>query len=86
MDKKFYRATMIGGVILFVIGIILIFCAADIGRELAYRALQANGGSMDTDEYMFIMRSKALSFQLVGTVCSIVGGIGVFLFEYKSSC
>ena len=86
MNKEFYRATVIGGVILFVTGIILMLYATDIGRELAYRALQANGGSMDTEEYMFIMRSKALSFQLVGTVCSIVGGIGVFLFEYKSSC
>lgn len=34
MNKKFYRATMIGGVILFVIGIMLILYAADIGREL----------------------------------------------------
>ena len=86
MDKKLYRATMIGGVILFVIGIFLILYAADLGRELAYQAIQANGGSMDTEEFMFIMRSKTLSFQLAGTVCSIVGGIGVFLFEYKSSC
>lgn len=83
MDKKFYRATVIGGVILFVIGIILILYAADIGGELAHHAIQANGGSMATEEYMFIMQSKTLSFQLVGTVCAIVGGIGVFLFEYK---
>ena len=86
MNKKIYKAAMISGVILFVIGILLIIYAADIGRELAYRALQANGGSMATDEFMFIMQSKALSFQLVGTVCSIVGGIGVLLFGYKSCC
>ena len=85
MDKRFYRATIIGGVILFVIGVILILYATDIGRELASHAIQANGGSMATDEYMFIMQSKTLSFQLVGTVCSIVGGIGVFLIEYKSN-
>ena len=83
MDKKFYRTTIIGGVILFAIGIVLILCATNIGRDLAYHAIQANGGSMATDEYMFIMQSKTLSFQLVGTVCAIVGGIGVFLFEYK---
>ena len=41
---------------------------------------------MDTEEYMFIMKSQTLSFQLVGTVCSIVGGIGVLLFGYKSNC
>ena len=86
MDKKFYWAAMISGAILFVIGIVLVLCAVDIGRELAHHAIQANGGSMATDEFMFIMQSKTLSFQLVGTVCSIVGGIGVFLFEYKSSC
>lgn len=86
MDKKFYRTTMIVGAILFIIGIILIFGATDIGRELAYHAIQANGGSMDTEEYMFIMKSQTLSFQLVGTVCSIVGGIGVLLFGYKSNC
>lgn len=86
MDKKFYRTTIIGGVILFVIGIILILYATDIGRLLASKALYSNGGSMGAEEYMFIMQSKTLSFQFVGTVCSIVGGIGVFLFEYKSNC
>ena len=84
MNKKSYKA-VIGGVILFVIGIMLILYAADIGRELAHRAIQANGGSMDTEEFMFIMKSKTLSFQLIGTVCSVIGGIGVFLFEYKSN-
>ena len=86
MDKKFYRATMIGGAILFAIGVILILYAADIGGELAHHAIQANGGSMATEEYMFIMQSKTLSFQLIGTICSIVGGIGSFLFAYKHSC
>lgn len=86
MDKKFYRTTMIGGMILFVIGLVLIFCASNIGRELAYHAIQANGGSMDTEEYMFIMKSQTLSFQLAGTVCSIVGGIGASIFGYKSNC
>lgn len=89
MDKKFYKATMIGGVILFAIGIVLILCAADIGRELAHHAIQANGGSMDTEEFMFIMRSKTLSFQLAGTVCSVVGGVvggtGAILCGYKSN-
>ena len=86
MNKKFCRAIMISGVILFVIGIILILYAADIGRELASHAIQANGGSMAADEYMFIMQSKTLSFQLAGTVCSIVGGIGALLFGYKNNC
>ena len=86
MNKKFYRATMIGGVILFVIGIILILCATNIGRELASHAMQANGGSMYTDEYMFIMKSQTLSFQLIGVVCSIVGGTGALFFGYKSNC
>lgn len=72
--------------LLFVIGIILILCAADIGRELASHALRANGGSMDTEEYMFIMQSKTFSFQLVGTVCSVVAGISAFLFRYKRNC
>ena len=53
MNKKFYRATMIGGVILFVIG---------------------------------IMKSQTLSFQLIGVVCSIVGGTGALFFGYKSNC
>lgn len=87
MDKKFCRASMAGGVILFVIGIILILWAADIGMKLASHAIRANGGSMATDEYMFIMESKTLSFQLAGTVCSIaggvIGGIGVFFSGYK---
>lgn len=77
---------MIGGVILFVIGIILMFCATNIGRELAYHAIQANGGSMDTEEYMFIMKSQTLSFQLIGVVCSIVGGIGALFCGNKSNC
>ena len=65
MNKRFYRTTMLGGVILFVIGIILILFTANIGRELAHYAIQANGGSIDTEEYLFIMQTQILSFQFI---------------------
>lgn len=79
MNRKTLKAAAVIGAALFVAGLILVFAAVPIGSGAADRAIQANGGSMDTERYYFIMRSTALSAQIGGTVCALVGGLGAIL-------
>lgn len=82
--KNVKRTMVIVGILLFVIGILVLFNGANIGLFLAEKAIHANGGSMDTQQYHFIMESNTLSYQLGGAIIAIIGGICAVLFGYKS--
>lgn len=71
------------GICLFVAGMIVLFNGTNIGMFLANQTLSANGGSMGTEKYYFIMESNTLSCQLGGTVLSIIGGISTVIFGYR---
>ncbi len=76
MNKK---AVLIGAV-LFAAGLLLLLSATSLGVGAASRAIQANGGSMDTEKYFFIMKSTTLSCQIGGAGCALTGSLcGVFL-------
>ncbi len=70
------------GIVLFIAGLTLLIGAANLGMEAASRAIQANGGSMETDKYYFIMESVTRSYQIAGAICSLVGGLGMVLSPY----
>lgn len=84
MDKKKLNIAQTVCLALFMVGIILLFSATKIGVSAAENAIQANGGSMDTEMFYLIMKSTTLSYQIGGAVCSLIGGIGMVLFTYKS--
>ncbi len=72
------------GILLFIAGMVILFHGADIGTRIANQELHANGGSMDTSLYQFMMSSNTLTAQLTGTVLAIVGGICAIIFGSKS--
>lgn len=71
------------GVLLFVVGIIVLFNGTNIGIDIANKALHANGGSMDTEMYHFIMKSSALSYQIGGGIFAFIGGASTIIFGQK---
>ena len=72
------------GIALFALGLIVLFNGTNIGIGLARQALWANGGTLDTEEYYFIMRSNTLGYQLGGAVVSAIGGACAIVFGRKS--
>jgi hypothetical protein len=71
--KRINWIIVIVGLLLFVAGGILLFNATNIGVSLARKAIQNNGGSLNTEEYYLILKSNTLSYQLGGTILSIIG-------------
>lgn len=77
---------------LFAAGLVLIFSAASIGTALAGHARAAASsvayteggifisGGMPAETYYFLMSAHALSCQMGGAVCALVGGAGALLF------
>ncbi len=70
------------GLVLFAAGLILIFCAAPLGIDAAGSALRANGGTMDSGRYQFILESRTVSCQLGGVVCALTGGASALLAAF----
>jgi phosphotransferase system glucose/maltose/N-acetylglucosamine-specific IIC component len=72
MDRKSSRVVSI---ILFIIGIGVIYKSAILGLNKANSYLANNGGSMDTSQFMNIMQGEIISFRLIGLILSLIGGL-----------
>ena len=83
MDKELKRMVLVVGAISLVIGMIVLFSATNFGLAMAQNAINANGGSMDTEMYYWIMQSNARSFQMGGAIVSALGGLVTILGLYK---
>lgn len=80
MKKRTYDTAIFIAVLLLILGVILLFSATSLGQSAGDAAIRGNGGSMDTSRYYMIMESATLSWQLVGTVLGLTGGIGSVVF------
>ncbi|GEM_PF-4701772 len=81
MKKK----TVILSLSLFIcfVGLMMIFNATTLGCNYANRALSSAGG-MDTEQFYFLMKSGAVSFQLGGVVTALLGGTAAMIFGSKT--
>lgn len=76
------RIVTLCGIGLFIMGLLVLFNATNIGVNIANKAIQAYGGSMDTEEFYFIMKSHTLSYQIGGAIIALVGGLSSILIGY----
>lgn len=79
MKKKMAKKSLYIMVMVFIIGIILIFSSPLIGQNLGDKAIGRNGGVMDTSQYHRIIDTNSSTFQTAGLVLSLVGGFGLLL-------
>lgn len=70
--------TIIFGVI-FVIGIIILMNSVGYGSHEMSNIMKANGGSMDTNTYLIYLEQSIIKYRFVGSILSILGGIGVLI-------
>lgn len=69
--------------VLMIMGMIMIFTATNAGLRAGSAAIDAAGGSMDTDKYYMIMEFSTWEALIGGGVMALLGG-GGFLISLKS--
>lgn len=79
MKKEMAKKSLALMITVFIIGCILILSSPLIGQNLGDKAIQRNGGSMDTGRYERIIDTNASNYQTIGTIIALVGGFGLLL-------
>jgi hypothetical protein len=82
MKKRFALISLIIMVGLLVGGLVMMFNSTTAGRNEGQRAIQAYGGTMDTQQYNNIINSTTENFRTAGMVISLVGGFGLLISGY----
>lgn len=80
MKTKMETVFIMAVAVIFVIGIVILMCASNLGVLAGSAAIQANGGSMDTEQYYMIMKLSTVSYQIAGAILSSIGGLGSIVF------
>lgn len=62
--------------ILFLVGLVLIFGSVGWGSGTANAYLRSLGGSMDTGQFTVILQGYINQFRWAGSILSIIGGFG----------
>lgn len=62
--------------VLFCIGIFVIFNSIPWGSEAANGYLRSQGGGMDTTQFMIILQEYINAYRVVGGILAITGGLG----------
>ena len=81
MKKNFVVNALLVMSITFIIGLVLIFVAPSIGRNVGDRAI-INSGGMDTIQFERIINETTTSFRMIGLVISLVSGFGIITSGY----
>lgn len=79
MCGKSLKKTVIALGMIFTIGVIMILVATQYGIMTASRIIDRQGGNLDLNYYYLIVKSNALSFQIIGTILSTISGVGALL-------
>lgn len=71
---------------IFVVGIIILMNSLNLGDKEVSGIMKDNGGSMDTTTYLIYLEQSIIKFRFLGSIISILGGLGVIkICNYKSN-
>lgn len=79
MKRKAVIAAAAIALVVFLLGIALIFNATDAGRDAGNQAIRKHGGSMDTQQYIMVIDSTSQSYRAAGLAIALTGGFGLCL-------
>lgn len=63
--------------ILFAVGLFLVFRSVNLGSEAANAYLVSLGGGMDTAQFTIILQEYIQAYRWIGSIMSIIGGLGL---------
>ena len=61
----------------FVIGLVILFRSVNWGMDTANAYLQSHGGSMDTGQFVILLQEYIHTYQWIGGILAVIGGLGV---------
>lgn len=82
MKKQFAVVSLIIMIALFIGGLYILASSVDIGQEAGKKAINSNGGSMDTQQYYGVINQATENYRLGGIIISVTGGAGILLSGY----
>ena len=62
--------------VLFVVGLFVIFNSVSWGSGAANAYLQSQGGGMDTGQFMIVVQESINTYRWIGIVLSVISGLG----------
>jgi hypothetical protein len=68
---------MVISLILFTLGLILIFGSISWGNKAAYDFITSQGGGIDTTQYTILLQEYINTYKWIGSILSIIGGLGL---------
>ncbi|MFL0269364.1 hypothetical protein [Candidatus Clostridium radicumherbarum] len=83
IEKDLKKNLLIGKLltfgIVFAIGIIILINSLNLGDNEMSNIMKAHGGSMDTNQYIIYLEQSIINYKIVGSILSLLGGLGVLL-------
>lgn len=74
MSRTFF---MIIALVLFAVGLLMIFNSVAWGQKAANSYLLAQGGGMDSAQFMIVLQESINTYRWVGAILSLIGGLGL---------
>ena len=63
--------------VLFTFGLFVIFRSVGWGNQAANAYLISQGGDMDTTQFVIFLQEYIHTYQWIGSILSLIGGLGV---------
>jgi hypothetical protein len=67
---------MVIALVLFVVGIIVIFGSVSWGSKAANAYLRSQGGGMDTAQFMIVLQEYINIYRWIGSILSVISSLG----------
>lgn len=83
MGKNSLKSIIFGAI--FIIGLIILMNSINFGNNEVSNILKANGGSMSGDKYLIYLEQSIEKYKFVGSILSMLGGIGVIITTSNKS-
>ena len=83
MKKLYLSVSLIIMAGLFIGGLYILASSVKIGQEAGQKAINSNGGSMDTQQYYGVINQTTENYRIEGIIISITGGAGLLLSGYE---
>ena len=67
---------MIISLMLFVVGMFILFSSVAWGQGAANSYLRSQGGGMDGAQFMIVLQEFINTYRWIGSILSLIGGVG----------
>lgn len=77
MGKNNLKSIIFGAI--FILGLIILMNSINFGNHEVSNIMKINGGSMDSNTYLIYLEQSITKYRYVGSILSILGGLGVLI-------